>query len=99
MVTFLGLHSVGHRFGGRPQRATRGDPLTGYGQVIVDEGHHLSATSFESVARRSKARYSLGLSETVTRRDGHQPIIFMQCGPIRYRVDPKSQALKRGFSP
>jgi superfamily II DNA or RNA helicase len=73
------------------------DPLAGYGQVIVDECHHLSATSFESVARRSKARYWLGLSATVTRKDGHQPIIFMQCGPIRYRVDPKSQALKRGF--
>ena len=73
------------------------DPLAGYGQVIVDECHHLSATSFESVARRSKARYWLGLSATVTRKDGHQPIIFMQCDPIRYRVDPKSQALKRGF--
>jgi superfamily II DNA or RNA helicase len=73
------------------------DPLAGYGQVIVDECHHLSATSFESIARRSKARYWLGLSATVTRKDGHQPIIFMQCGPIRYRVDPKTQALKRGF--
>jgi superfamily II DNA or RNA helicase len=49
------------------------------------------------VARRSKARYVLGLSATVTRKDGHHPIIFMQCGPVRHRVDPKSQALRRGF--
>jgi superfamily II DNA or RNA helicase len=73
------------------------DPLAGYGQIVVDECHHLSATSFESVARRSKAHYWLGLSATVARKDGHQPIIFMQCGPIRHRVDPRSQALRRGF--
>ncbi|MGA2189204.1 MAG: DEAD/DEAH box helicase family protein [Steroidobacteraceae bacterium] len=79
------------------RKASGVDPLAGYGQIIVDECHHLSATSFESVARRSKARYWLGLSATVTRKDGHQPIIFMQCGPVRYRVDPKSQALRRGF--
>jgi superfamily II DNA or RNA helicase len=71
--------------------------IAGYGHLIVDECHHLSAFSFELVARRSKARYVLGLSATVTRKDGHHPIIFMQCGPVRHRVDPKSQALRRGF--
>jgi len=49
------------------------------------------------VARRSKARYVLGLSATVARRDGHHPIIFMQCGPVRYRDAPKAQAARRGF--
>lgn len=73
------------------------DLLAGYGQLIVDECHHLSAASFELVARRSKARYVLGLSATVARRDGHHPIIFMQCGPVRYRTDAKSQAVRRGF--
>ena len=74
------------------------DLLAGYGQLIVDECHHLSAASFELVARRSKARYVLGLSATVARRDGHHPIIFMQCGPVRYRTDPKAQAIRRGFA-
>jgi superfamily II DNA or RNA helicase len=73
------------------------DQIAGYGHIIVDECHHLSAFSFELVARRSKAQYVLGLSATVTRKDGHHPIIFMQCGPVRHRVDPKSQALRRGF--
>ena len=73
------------------------DLIAGYGQLIVDECHHLSAASFELVARRSKARYVTGLSATVTRKDGHHPIIFMQCGPIRYRVDPRSQAVRRAF--
>ena len=74
------------------------DLVGDYGHLIVDECHHLSAVSFELVARRSKARYVLGLSATVARKDGHHPIIFMQCWPVRYRVDAKSQAANRLFS-
>jgi superfamily II DNA or RNA helicase len=55
-----------------------------YGQVIVDECHHLSAFTFEAILKRVKARYVLGLTATPVRRDGRQPIIFMQCGPIRH---------------
>jgi superfamily II DNA or RNA helicase len=58
--------------------------LDGYGQIIVDECHHLSAFSFEAILKQAKARYVLGLTATPQRRDGHQPIIFMQCGPIRH---------------
>ena len=50
------------------------------------------------MARRSKARYVLGLSATVARKDGHHPIIFMQCGPVRHRVDARSQAARRTFA-
>ena len=74
------------------------DDLVGnYGHLVVDECHHLSAVSFELVARRAKARYVLGLSATVTRKDGHHPIIAMQCGPIRHRVNARSEAAKRPF--
>ena len=45
----------------------------------------------------AKARYVLGLSATVTRKDGHHPIIFMQCGPVRHRVDARKQAAARPF--
>lgn len=55
-----------------------------YGQIIVDECHHLSAFSFEEILKRAKAKYVLGLTATPIRRDGRQPIIFMQCGPTRY---------------
>ena len=57
-----------------------------YGQVVVDECHHIAATSFETVLRQVKARYVLGLSATPIRRDGLQPVLFMQCGPIRHRA-------------
>jgi len=73
------------------------DRVGRYGHLIVDECHHLSAHSFEQVARRAKARFVTGLSATVTRKDGHQPIIFMQCGPVRHRVDAKAQAALRPF--
>ncbi|HBJ86288.1 MAG TPA: restriction endonuclease subunit R [Verrucomicrobiales bacterium] len=74
------------------------DLVADYGHVIVDECHHLSAQSFELVARRVKAKYVTGLSATVARKDGHHPIIFMQCGPVRHRVDARQQAAERPFT-
>lgn len=74
------------------------DLVANYGHLVVDECHHLSAASFELVARRAKARFVLGLSATVARKDGHQPIIFMQCGPIRYRIDARAQAAGQGIT-
>lgn len=73
------------------------DIVAKYGYLIVDECHHISAVSFEQVVKQSKARYLTGLSATVVRKDGHHPIVFMQCGPIRYRVDDRKQAEKRPF--
>jgi len=60
------------------------DLLDCYGQIIIDECHHLSAFSFEAILKQAKARYVIGLTATPMRRDGHQPIIFMQCGPVRH---------------
>jgi hypothetical protein len=74
------------------RRGEVSDLVADYGHLIIDECHHLSAISFELVASRAKARYILGLSATVARKDGHHPIIFMQCGPVRYRVHARDQA-------
>ncbi len=73
------------------------DRVADYGHLVVDECHHVSAHSFEQVARQAKARFVLGLSATVARKDGHHPIIFMQCGPVRHRVSARSQAAARPF--
>ncbi len=73
------------------------DVVTSYGQVIVDECHHLPAVSFERVLAEVKARYIVGLTSTPQRRDGHQPITEMQLGPVRFTVDPRSQAAQRPF--
>jgi superfamily II DNA or RNA helicase len=79
------------------RRGVVSDLVADYGHVVVDECHHLSAVGFEAIARAAKAKYVLGLSATVTRKDGHHPIIFMQCGPVRYRVDARKQAASRSF--
>lgn len=63
-----------------------------YGQVIVDECHHVGAVSFDAILKRSKAKYVLGLTATPIRRDGLQPTIFMQCGPIRYTAAKPASA-------
>ena len=61
--------------------------VQGYGQVIVDECHAVSAPSFERVVHAVPAQYVLGLSATPIRKDGQHPIIEMECGPVRHRVD------------
>jgi superfamily II DNA or RNA helicase len=74
------------------------DIVAQYGQVIVDECHHLPAVSFERVLAEVKARYVVGLTATPQRRDGHHPITAMQLGPLRFAVNPKSQAAQRPFA-
>ncbi len=73
------------------------DIVAEYGQVIVDECHHVSAFSFERVLKKVKAKYVVGLTATPVRKDGHHPIILMQCGPIRFNVSSKKQAAASAF--
>jgi superfamily II DNA or RNA helicase len=68
-----------------------------YGHVIVDECHHVPAVSFERVLSAVRARYVLGLTATPHRRDGHDPILRMQLGPVRFTVDPRSAGARRPF--
>lgn len=79
------------------RQGTVKDLVADYGHVIVDECHHLSAFSFEKVMRKAKAKFVLGLTATPERKDGHHPIIFMQCGAIRYQMSAKEQAKLRPF--
>ena len=69
-----------------------------YGMLIVDECHHVSAVNFERILKYANARYVYGLTATAIRKDGHQPIIFMQCGPIRYSADAKAQMASQTFT-
>jgi superfamily II DNA or RNA helicase len=73
------------------------DIVQDYGHVVVDECHHVPAFTFEQVMKKISARYVLGLTATPIRRDGHHPIIYMQCGPIRYKATEKSEARLRPF--
>lgn len=73
------------------------DRIARYGHVLIDECHHVPAFAFERVVSATPARYVVGLSATPYRRDGHHPILFMQCGPVRHVVDPKVTAARRPF--
>jgi len=66
------------------------DFVVEYGQVIVDECHHISAFTFEKVMRQVKAKCVVGLTATPTRKDGHHPIIYMQCGPTRFSMSART---------
>ena len=68
-----------------------------YGMIIADECHHASAFTYEQILKTTKAKFIYGLTATPTRKDGHHPILFMHCGPIRYRDNPKKQAENRPF--
>lgn len=73
------------------------DVVRDYGMFIVDECHHVPAFSFEQILKNVSAKYVYGLTATPVRQDGHHPIIFMHCGPVRYKVDAREQAEKRPF--
>jgi len=97
--------SIGHVGGGKMRRTgcidvaviqslyqkdTVKDYVAEYGQIIVDECHHISAFTFEQVMKQVKAKYVTGLTATPTRKDGHHPIIYMQCGPARFAMSTRA---------
>jgi len=105
MFLDLPAKSIGHVGGGKTDRTGcvdiaviqslyRNDQVKDfvveYGQVIVDECHHISAFTFEQVMRQVKAKYVVGLTATPTRKDGHHPIIYMQCGPVRFSMSART---------
>jgi superfamily II DNA or RNA helicase len=69
--------------------------IENYGQIIVDECHHIGAISFDLLLKQARAKYVLGLTATPIRRDGQHPIIFMQCGPVRYKAERPATAPHR----
>ena len=58
--------------------------VSDYGQIIIDECHHISAASFERVVKKCPAYYRLGLSATIIRKDNQHPIVLMNLGDVRY---------------
>jgi superfamily II DNA or RNA helicase len=112
MFLNMPVHSIGQVGGGKARRSgcvdvaviqslyqkeSVKDLVAEYGHVIVDECHHISAFTFEQVMRQVKAKYVVGLTATPTRKDGHHPIIYMQCGPVRFNLSAKVMAAANPF--
>lgn len=68
-----------------------------YGLVIMDECHHAGAYTFENVLWKVKAKYVYGLTATPMREDGHEKIMFMQLGEVRYRLTEKERTITQTF--
>ncbi len=73
-------------FQGLVRRSNLAERLAAFGHVVVDECHHLAAPRFTEVLQAVSAKYITGLSATLERKDGHHPVVTMQCGPVRYRA-------------
>lgn len=58
----------------------------GYGQVIVDECHHIAAGSYENVVSQIGAAWWLGLTATPERKDGLEQVTTWQLGPVRHII-------------
>lgn len=66
------------------RRSDLAEKLSTYGQVIVDECHHVPAAAFELAVRTIPASYWVGLTATPYRRDGLDDLIGFQLGPVRH---------------
>lgn len=74
------------------------DIVRNYGMVIFDECHHVASIDTEAIARETTAKHVYGLTGTLKRDDGMQPITIMQCGPVRHTVDVSTQMAAQHFT-
>jgi superfamily II DNA or RNA helicase len=69
-----------------------------YGLVLVDECHHAGAQTHEAVIREIQVRRIYGMTATPKREDGLEQKVFMQLGPVRYRLTAKDRAKMQDFN-
>ena len=55
-----------------------------FGTVIVDECHHIPANTFNKLIDSNYAKYKIGLSGTVERKDGRHVLLPDYFGPTRF---------------
>lgn len=79
------------------RKGTVNDMVADYGHLVVDECHHLSAHSFELVARRAKAKLSRSVGNH--RAEGRASSHHLHAMRSRmHRVDARRQAAERPFT-
>ncbi|GFD85516.1 DEAD/DEAH box helicase [Alteromonas sp. KUL150] len=66
-----------------------------YGQIIVDECHHLSASNYESLIKSSHAKFLHGFTATPKRQDGLEKLMMFQLGYIVYKGVKSGSMLNR----
>lgn len=66
-----------------------------FGCVVVDEAHHVPASTFQEVVSQIPAKYRFGLTATPTREDGLTPLLRMTMGAELFAIDYQ-QLIERG---
>ena len=64
----------------------------GFGLTVVDECHHIPSEVFSRAMLRIVTKYTLGLSATMTRKDGLTPVLKMFLGQVVCKVNRKSDS-------
>ena len=62
-----------------------------FGMTVYDECHHLSAEVFSQIMIRINTNYVLGLSGTMTRKDGLTKVFKWFIGPVVHKEKSESQ--------
>ena len=80
---------------GNVQTLTRRVPdIAGeFGTIILDEMHHVSSPTFSKIIDKCRARYKIGLSGTIERKDGKHVVFRDYFSPIVY-FPPKENYMK-----
>lgn len=74
-----------------------------FGTVILDEAHHVPATTFAKVVDQFKAKYKIGLTGTLQRKDGKHVVFQDYFGKAVFRpkaeriMTPTVQAIRTPF--
>lgn len=61
-----------------------------FGLIILDEAHHVPATTFSTIIDKCKARYKIGLTGTLERKDGKHVVFRDYFGDIVYKPEKEN---------
>ena len=67
-----------------------------FGCVILDEGHHAPASTFDAVVNQFPAKYRLALTATPKREDGLTDKLYHTFGPVLFEVS-QEHLLNAGY--
>ena len=57
-----------------------------YGQILIDECHHLPASNYECLIKSVHAKYIHGFTATPKRQDGLEKLMHFQIGAVVYKA-------------
>ena len=66
------------------------ETATLFGTIILDEMHHVSSPTFSKIIDKSYARYKIGLSGTIERKDGKHVVFRDYFSPKIFKPPPEN---------